>query len=278
MSPNLKLSKLKNTLLDLESVVIAFSGGVDSTFLAKVAYETLGERALAVTASSETYTPKELEEAKELADKIGINHLVIHTEELSNESFVQNPPERCYHCKKELFSKLFLLAKEKGLNFVLDGANADDVGDFRPGLTAGKELGVRSPLKETGLTKNDIRELSKEMGLPTWDKPSAACLSSRFPYGDPITKEKLQQVQLAESCLRELGFVQFRVRHHGKIARIEIPVENFKLLIDESIRNKILDKFKDVGFGYITLDLSGFSSGSMNLVLDQEVIDGYRIS
>jgi uncharacterized protein len=262
---NDKLNKLKDILKSLDSVVIAFSGGVDSTLLSKVAYEVLGDKSLAVTAKSETYTKSELEDAIELAKKIGIKHEVIETSELDIPEFSHNPADRCYHCKKELLIKLKEVAESRGLRNVVDGANVDDVGDYRPGMRAVAELNVRSPLKEAQLTKDEIRELSKRYGLPTWDKPSAACLASRFPYGTEITREKLNVVNDAEAFIKSFGIIQLRVRYHDQIARIEVSEKDMENLLKN--RDQIVNKLKEFGFNYVTMDLQGYRTGSMNEVL-----------
>ena len=262
-----KLDSLKDILKSMESVVIAYSGGVDSTFLSKVASDVLGDSTLAVTARSETYPRSEFEEAVELARKIGIKHETIMSEELDIPEFSANPTNRCYYCKKELFAKLKEIAQERGLAHVVDGSNHDDLDDYRPGMQAVEELGVRSPLQESGLTKADIRELSKRMGLPTWDKPSFACLSSRFPYGNEITRDKLTSVGEAEIFLRGLGIRQLRVRHHDKIARIEVAEEDMELLFRN--REQIVKKLKELGYAYVTMDLQGYRTGSMNEVLSR---------
>lgn len=261
-----KITKLQDILKSMGSVLVAYSGGVDSSFLAKVAFETLGEKSMAVTATSETYPERELDEAMITAKTIGINHLVIHSDELTDPNFKKNPQDRCYYCKSELFIKLTTLKTEKGFSLVVDGANLDDLQDYRPGHRAKEEQGVRSPLQEAGMTKEDIRFLSKELGLPTWNKPSLACLSSRLPYGEEITVEKLKIIDQAETVLRKLGFKELRVRYHQEIARVELPRQDFGKLTDTVI-NEIVTRLKGLGFTYVTLDLQGLRSGSMNEVL-----------
>ena len=261
------LLKLRDNIKALESVVVAFSGGVDSSLVAKVCYDVLGNKTLAVTARSETYPDYEYEEAKNIAKEIGILHMTIDTSELGIKGFADNPPNRCYFCKSELFGKLKEIARAKGYKNVADGANYDDTNEYRPGSDAAKELEVRSPLKESGLRKADIREISKFLGLSNWDKPSYACMSSRFPYGESITEEKLAIVSEAEKYLRGIGLKQFRVRHHDTIARIEVLPKDIPMLLQNGRRTELVKKFKEIGYKYITIDMEGYRSGSMNEVL-----------
>lgn len=262
---NEKLLRLQENISQYQNVVVAFSGGVDSSLLLKVAVDTLGNKVLAVTLRSVINPPGEVDEALHLAGTIGVKHVIIDIDPLQDEEFVSNPPLRCYYCKKKIMGLVFELARGQGYQHVLDGVNADDTGDYRPGMQAARELGVKNPLLEAGLTKAEIRELSRRMDLPTAEKPSAACLASRFPYGTRITAEALQRVAAAEVFLRSKGYTQVRVRNHGDLARIEVPgVEIPGLLMDTAV---IAAKLKELGFIYVTVDLQGYRTGSMNETL-----------
>jgi uncharacterized protein len=262
-----KYARLVGLLRDMQGVVVAFSGGVDSTLLARAAGDALGQRALLVTADSETYPEAELQEARRLAALMGLRHLVVSTQELANPEYARNGANRCFFCKEELFSRLAPIAEREGIDTLVYGANLDDLGEHRPGMTSAAARGVRAPLIEAALSKREIRDLSRELGLPTWDKPSFACLSSRFQYGDRITAEKLRQVDAAESFVRSLGFRQFRVRHHDRLARLEIPLDEIPRLWQEGRHEAIVARFRELGYLYVAVDLAGFQSGSANLLL-----------
>jgi len=272
-----KVEVLRGILHEIGSLVLGFSGGVDSTFLLRVAVDTLGtDNVLAVSARSPTYPDEEFKAAREYAESLGARFKAIDSGETDVPEFCANPSDRCYYCKRELFGRLAEVAREEGLEAVCDGTNADDLSDHRPGRRAIDELGVRSPLMEAGFSKNDIRELSREMDLPTWDKPALACLASRFPYGTEITTEKLEQIAGAERALRARGFRQIRVRHHGAVARIEVGPEEISRFVDRELAAAIVNELKALGFSYVALDLEGYRTGSMNEVLPEEKLESKR--
>jgi pyridinium-3,5-biscarboxylic acid mononucleotide sulfurtransferase len=262
-----KLEQLKKTLREMGTVLIAYSGGVDSSFLAVAAHEVLGLNSLAVFASSPVAPPMEKEAAGSLAHQFGLRFRLIESNEMDNPDFVANPPERCYYCKRELFSELKPIALAEGLKWVADGTNADDLSDYRPGRKASAEAGIRSPLLEVGLTKAEIRQLSRTQGLPTWDRPASPCLASRIPYGIPVTAETLNKIARGEKYLHSLGLRQVRLRHHGDIARIELDQPDMAIIIKTDIRHGIIEHFKALGYKYVTLDLTGYRTGSLNEVL-----------
>ena len=264
-----KLEQLKTLFAEMEQAMIAYSGGVDSTLVAAIAYDVLGDRALAVTAVSASLLPEELEDAREQAAQMGIAHKVVQTNEMDNPNYTANPVNRCYFCKSELHDTLKPLALQLGYPYVVDGVNADDLRDYRPGIQAAKERGVRSPLAEVGVTKAEVRQLSQHLGLSWWDKPAQPCLSSRFPYGEEITVGKLQRVGRAEIYLRKLGLSNLRVRSEGDTARIELPPEQIKEFVLTTDLSTLVSAFQSYGFIYVTLDLEGYRSGKLNQVLTQ---------
>ena len=274
MSLTKKLKELKKIFSEMEKALIAYSGGIDSTLVAKVAYDVLGNKALAITAISPSLLPEDLEDARIQAAVIGISHEEVETNEMENPNYTSNPINRCYFCKSELHDTLKPLALKLGYSYVVDGVNADDLRDYRPGIQAAKERGARSPLAELGISKFEVRKLAKELGLPWWDKPAQPCLSSRFPYGEEITFEKLQRVGRGERYLRDLGLKNLRVRSEKDTARIELPPEQIKEFVLTINLLQLVERFKEFGFIYVTLDLEGYRSGKLNQVLSPEVLGG----
>ena len=272
-----KLERLKAYIKELGSLAVGFSGGVDSSFLLCIAHEVLEDRAIAVTAADASSPERELKEAKAFCEERGIRQIILRFDPLKVEGFRKNGPDRCYFCKKGIFSEIKRIAEENGIGYAAEGSNLDDLGDFRPGLKAVRELSVKSPLREAGLTKADIRRISKAMGLPTWNKPAYACLASRFVYGEEITEEKLKMIDQAEQFLIERGFYEERVRLHGNIARIEVPAKDISRLAGEGIREEVYERFKEIGFMYVTLDMKGYRTGSMNEALKTgKTNEGYK--
>jgi len=265
-----KFQRLTQLLGESERLLVAFSAGVDSTFLLKAAHMAIGARAIALTAASPTVPPGELDAAKNFAESLGCRHIVLDSHELTNPSFSQNPVNRCFFCKDELYRISRAEADKLGIETIVDGTNLDDLKDHRPGLKAADEWGVRHPLVEAEMTKDEIRRYSRELSLPTWDKPSSPCLSSRFPYGTEINPQRLKQVGNCELFMKQLGFREFRVRYHGDLARIEVSQHEIDRLFDKSIREAIVKKFKEVGFNFVSLDLQGFRSGSLNEALQKQ--------
>jgi pyridinium-3,5-biscarboxylic acid mononucleotide sulfurtransferase len=269
-----KTEKIKSLIREMDNVLVAFSGGVDSTLVLALAHEVLGEKALGVTAQSASVPEREMKASRQLAEEIGARHLVIKTDEMSNPDYRANPANRCYHCKSELYVSLKKIAEREKISHILNGTNTDDLGDYRPGLDSAREQSVRSPLVEAGFNKQEVRELSRMMELSIWNKPAMACLSSRIPYGQPVTPEKLSVVEQAEDLLLSLGFKQLRVRHHGDLARIELDQNEMpRYLADERIQDLVQEKFKALGFETVVLDPEGYRMGSLNSALEIKEIE-----
>ena len=262
-----KLDRLKADIAALKSLAVGFSGGVDSTFLLMVAHDVLGDKAIAVTEADSSVPEREIKEAEEFCRAHGILQIICNGDQINDPEYRKNGPDRCYHCKRRTFTKIMEIAKEHGIEYVAEGSNMDDLGDYRPGLKAVGELKVKSPLREAGLSKADIRALSKAMGLKTWSKPSYACLASRFAYGEEITVEKLKMIDKAEQFLIERGFIEERVRIHGNVARIEVRAEDIPRLAEEGLRQEVYNRFKEIGFMFVALDMRGYKSGSMNAAI-----------
>jgi len=270
MEQQKKLAQLKEYIRGLGSLAVGFSAGVDSTFLLAVAHEVLGERVIAVTGTDASVPEREIKEAKAFCEERGIRHIIYTMDPMKEEGYRKNGPDRCYFCKRGIYTEIRRIAEENGIEYMAEGSNMDDLGDYRPGLRAVEELSVKSPLREAKMTKADIRMLSKAMGLPTWSKPAYACLASRFVYGEEITEEKLKMIDQAEQFLIEQGFLEERVRMHGKIARIEVPAKDISRLAEDGIREKVYEFFKRIGFQFVTLDLRGYQMGSMNKTINND--------